>query len=207
MSELVNNKQVDIVTCKGLTDKIRATVSAVQGTNSQLYLTVSDITFELLKRCHSSLSVNRATFILITNRIAQRMYGIYNQGSRGRTDFFRTEDKICSTRANTVYSSLKTGYGYRIGPPIAAIVNADIAAEKKFHCEAASAVASNPVETIISIIPMLSMAQLTQVAVAILAAKDDKFLDLQQTQFNKALDNPRSTQALIEELESGRSHY
>src|SRR5574343_227259 len=100
MSEAINVKQVDSIVGKGLTTKIRTTISAVQGTNSQLYMTISDITYEMVKRCHPGITLNHATFVHLSTKVAQRMQGLYGGCDKG---IWRTEDKIPSTRASAVY--------------------------------------------------------------------------------------------------------
>jgi hypothetical protein len=176
----------------GLTAKIRSTLSTIQGTNSTIYFTISDIVYEMILRMHSGLDVNYATFSYICTRTSAVLA---QMNKNGNEKIHTTSEKIEPRSATRKYPNVKLSTGYRIGSPITPLMSRDMKDEKRVYEIAAKAVAANPLEAILPVIPMLTMAQLTQLSVEILAAKDDLYLKLQEQQFNAALNNPRTRES------------
>lgn len=187
---VINEKQLQRFS-EGIVSKVRATLRAIQGLNNQIFYTGSDIAYEMIRRFHSGMEVDQVTFAALAGKCG----GALAQAMKGDDSIYRTDDKIPSLIAHAHYK-VKTGYGYRIGAPITALMNADMATEKRIFEQAAKQVASNPLESILPVIPMLTMADLTRLAIEVLAAKDNLYLKMQESQFNAAMRNPRETKGV-----------
>jgi hypothetical protein len=139
----------------GFLQTILTTLGSMQGTDSAVYFTATDVAYEYLTRTGQQPKIaNREEF----NKTVTRVITALSQCKR---DVFVTDEKIRPKRAIVAFKHLKSANGYRVGVPIVPIVNKDIREECKVIQRLATDLNQNPVDNIKKILPILNYTQLT----------------------------------------------
>lgn len=160
---------------KGLQDRIMTTLRSMQCVDNVSFFTVADIAAEMILRMHPGVTPKVAEFSELKREVNTRLVQAERGGS---SEIHRSHGKLSSKIAGRFCSTNKAAYGYRIGAPMTALVNADTFSERKFVQELVEETQKKPLEAICKLLPCLSTNQLSELISLAVSEKDKKHLQL-----------------------------